>query len=316
MKLNNILRTIIGMILILVIIYFLDINKTSQILKSINFNFFIYANIIVFIACIVASYRFKLILQLNEVLTSLLFQVKIYFEGLTVTNVLPIGHAGIDLWRLRKINQLTGMSYFNIIKCLLSDRISGFVGLAFISFLATVFIIFFFSNTVQVFNNYTFFEIGLFYIIFLLTIIACILVFILKIIIKLIKHISITNKTFLNLVFHFESSLQQSIYLRVFILSVLNNILVMISFYLCSLAVGLEISLLTIFCLSLFIIIPSLLPFSILGFGPREAGVISIFYLYGIGIEESFICSLLFGLTLTIQGLIGSIFFIISKEKI
>jgi len=82
------------------------------------------------------------------------------------------------------------------------------------------------------------------------------------------------------------------------------------------LAVGLEISLLTIFCLSLFIIIPSLLPFSILGFGPREAGVISIFYFYGIGIEESFICSLLFGLTLTIQGLIGSIFFIISKEKI
>ena len=87
-------------------------------------------------------------------------------------------------------------------------------------------------------------------------------------------------------------------YIKVFILSLFNNILIMISFYLCSSAVGLEVSLLTIFSLSLFIIIPSLLPFSILGFGPREAGVISIFYFYGIGIEESFISSLLFGLTI------------------
>ena len=71
MKLNNILRPIIGMILILLIIYFLDINKTLKILKSINFNYFIYANIIVFVACIVASYRLKLILQFNKVSTSI-----------------------------------------------------------------------------------------------------------------------------------------------------------------------------------------------------------------------------------------------------
>jgi uncharacterized protein (TIRG00374 family) len=315
MKLNNILRPIIGMILILLIIYFLDINKTSKILKSINFNYFIYANIIVFVACIIASYRLKLILQFNKVSTSIFFQVKIYFEGLTITNVLPIGHIGIDLWRLRKIYQITGISYLNIIKSILSDRISGLVGLAFVSLLATIVILSFFPNIAQVFNSYTFFNIGLFSIIFLLAIFACIFVFIIKIIIKLIRSF-ISNETFLKIIFYFEESLQQSMYIKVFILSLFNNILIMISFYLCSSAVGLEISLLTIFCLSLFIIIPSLLPFSILGFGPREAGVISIFYFYGIGIEESFISSLLFGLTLTIQGLIGSIFFIISKGKI
>ena len=309
------IKPIIGLTIIVILIYFIDINKTIDLLININLIWFVLSIFIIFVACLVVSRRYQKILKYRKLKTKFYFQLKILYEGIAFTNLLPIGHIGIDLWRIKAIKNISDFSYLKILNTLLSDRISGFLGLVFISTSISIIIYLFFPNITFLMPNLNIFTIS----IFDFYIILCTIISLSSIIsffaFKVLGTTKISNVKFFKFIKYFKDALNIKLIINSFILSLINNILVMTAFWCCTHAVGIELPYLLILGMGIAIIIPSVLPFAIAGFGPREAGVIIIFSLFDIGMEEAFLCSLLFGLIYIIHGLLGAIFFMIPDKN-
>jgi len=306
------LKPIIGSIIILIIIYFIDVNKTIDLLINIDLIWFTLSICIIFIACLVISRRYQKILRYHKLKTKFYFQLKIYYEGIAFTNLLPIGHIGIDLWRSKAIKNISDFSYLKILNTLLSDRVSGLLGLVLVSTLISIIIYFFYPNIIFLMPNLNILTISIFDFYLILCISLSLFLISLFFIFRILGIMNFSNVKFIK---YFKDALNIKLITNSFILSLINNILVMTAFWCCAHSVGIELPYLLILGMGVAIIIPSVLPFAIAGFGPREAGVIVVFSLFGIGMEEAFLCSLLFGLIFIIHGLLGAIFYMMPNKN-
>tara|TARA_B100001029_G_C15059549_1_gene457209 strand:+ start:1427 stop:2374 length:948 start_codon:yes stop_codon:yes gene_type:complete len=311
----KILRPLVGIILIFTIIFFLDLETITDLLINIKLSWFYLAVLLTFLSCLVGSLRYKKILAERKLMLDFFFLLKIYLEGVALITLLPVGHIGIDAWRTQAIKKNSDFSYLKIINTLFSDRISGFLGLVIVSASSSIIIYFFNINILNVFPEIKIMQIPFFFFFLvtsLLIIVGTIATYFAS---KLLQTIFSNFTKFKNFLIYINEALNPLIIFKSLPYSLINNLFVMSAFLFCCKSIDLNIPYLLILSISIAIIIPSLLPFAIGGFGPRETGVVIIFSLFGIGLEEAFICSVLFGITITIQGIIGGIIFILPQKK-
>ena len=309
------LKPLIGLTIILIIIYFLDLKKTIDLILNIELSWFIAAIFLKFFACLIICLRYQKILSYKNLNTKFYFQTKIYFEGIMLTSLLPIGQVGIDLWRAKAIKKISDFSYLKIFNTLLSDRISGLLAIIANSTLASVGIYLFYPNIISITSNLKILTIPIFELYILLCFVLSLSSILAWLIFRYLKVIDFANMKLKKLIKYFDDALSPKLIINTFFLSLINNISVMTCFWFCAIAVGIDLPYSLMISLGLAIIIPAVLPLTLGGFGPREAGAVILLSLFEVSIEQAFICSVIFGITLIIQSLIGVIFFVIPNSE-
>jgi uncharacterized membrane protein YbhN (UPF0104 family) len=99
-------------------------------------------------------------------------------------------------------------------------------------------------------------------------------------------------------------------------LSVAVQLLTSLAFWCCMQAVGLPVPFALIVALSGGIFIVGILPAAIGGFGARELGALALITPFGYAKELVMASSILFGLTVTVQGLLGLYFWLRDHNQI
>tara|TARA_B100001248_G_C27397462_1_gene466683 strand:+ start:743 stop:1678 length:936 start_codon:yes stop_codon:yes gene_type:complete len=301
---KNLFPPVIGLLLFLVVMYYLDTDKIKKILFSVDLNLIIIALILAILSNIICSYRWKnILIQKNIQFIKVLTLIRLNFEGIAISTLIPIGLTAVELWKVNGLYLINKVNFKYTAPTILLDRVSGLCGLGFINLLG---IVFYSLNAQFLFISK---EASLIYV-GIIIIINCIPIFnkiLTYLLIKLSKKFYKIKYVLYLIDFKF--------FYKNFLYSILNQSLLIISFWLCTKSIGLEIPIILLITISLAIMIPAILPFSLLGFGPREAGVVFVLSFYNILPEEAFVSSLLFGLLTTAQGFIG-IFFLIDRLRV
>lgn len=300
---KNLYPPIIGLLLILIVIYFLDTDRIIDILLQVNLEIMFIALLLGIISNIICSYRWKNILSQKKIDLNALSLIRLNFEGIAMSTLIPIGLTAVELWKINGLYLINKANIKYTAPTILLDRLSGLCGLAFIN-LSGIFLYLFYKEFIFINKDVTFLYIGILVIINLIPILNKVLNFFL---VKL-------NEKFKKLEYILYIADFKFFY-KNFLYSLLNQSLLITSFWICTKSVGLEIPIILLITISLALMIPAIIPFSLLGFGPREAGVVFFLSFYGVSPEEAFVTSLLFGLLATTQGVIG-IFFLIDRLRL
>ena len=101
----------------------------------------------------------------------------------------------------------------------------------------------------------------------------------------------------------------------VLIISVFIHMSVAYSVYLIALALGLEVTLLHCLILVPIVILVSMLPISIAGWGVREGAMVTAFGFVGVPAEQAFVLSVMFGFTVMIVGIPGGVLWFLSDRR-
>ena len=98
--------------------------------------------------------------------------------------------------------------------------------------------------------------------------------------------------------------------LRSLSVSILSQWLTVLAFWFCMLAAGASLGLAEVTLLASAVFLSSLVPASVGGFGAREVGAVFFLAWVGVAAESALLGSVFFGLTATLQGLIGLVWWV------
>jgi glycosyltransferase 2 family protein len=98
--------------------------------------------------------------------------------------------------------------------------------------------------------------------------------------------------------------------LRSLSVSILSQWLTVLAFWFCMLAAGASLGLAEVTLLASAVFLSSLVPASVGGFGAREVGAVFFLGWVGVAAESALLGSVFFGLTATLQGLIGLVWWV------
>jgi len=273
--LKRYLRVILGVALLAALLSQIQWDSLMRAVTAVNGGFFTLAVVIAGLANLVCAFRWARIANLLGVQLSKDSAVNIYFRGVAANTILPGGIIGGDLYRSVVLCRY-GATKLRAAAIVFLDRVSGLWALSLFSLLAIG--ILFLSGPPDFSSN----KIGMvLYASFLITggLLPLSLIFVKK------TEFSVLRKTL--------------------IFSWLSASFSVASFYLCLLSVGVEVSLLSVFIVSTGVFLGASLPASIGGFGSRELASVFFLSFFGVTVEESFLASVLFGLTGSIQGAIA-----------
>jgi uncharacterized membrane protein YbhN (UPF0104 family) len=244
------------------------------------------------------------------------FLVSAYAQGISANSVLPGGIVGGDAWRSLAIaKQAAGGSNTQGVLSVLLDRVSGFWGLTWLSLTAGLVAVFIGQSTGGANQGWFDSALGQIYLLALLAIALAPLVGRL-VHMSWLKHLEADHHgdgigKGLQAVIQVINALP--ILRRTLVLSVVVQILSVTVLWLCLASVGMQVSwwLLTALCGGVFL--SGILPAALGGFGARELGAVAFMTPFGFSKEGVLAGSVLFGLTATIQGLLGLWFWFRSK---
>ena len=92
--------------------------------------------------------------------------------------------------------------------------------------------------------------------------------------------------------------------------SILSQWLTVLAFWFCMVAAGASLGLAEVTLLASAVFLSSLVPASMGGFGAREVGAVFFLGWVGVTAESALLGSVFFGLTATLQGLIGLVWWV------
>ena len=98
--------------------------------------------------------------------------------------------------------------------------------------------------------------------------------------------------------------------LRSLSVSILSQWLTVLAFWFCMVAAGASLGLAEVTLLASAVFLSSLVPASVGGFGAREVGAVFFLGWVGVAAESALLGSVFFGLTATLQGLIGLVWWV------
>ena len=270
--LKRYLRGVLGVVLLAALLFQVQWNSMTNAVTSVNWWLFSLALLLACFSNLVCSFRWAKITNILGTQLSNHRAITLYFRGVAANTILPGGIIGGDLYRVVALTQ-KGSTKFSATASVFLDRISGLWGLSLLSLLTIAIVLPFEMLGPNVNKKAVVVYAGL------LCVGALIPV-----------ALAATKRTeFL--------VLQKTI-----VFSAVASTLSATTFYLCLLAAGGDLSLSSVFIVSTGVFLGATLPASIGGFGSRE--VASVFFLsfFEIATEKSFLASILFGLTATIQG--------------
>ncbi len=296
------IQVTISLLLLTGFFYFIDINEMFSVISySDKWGFFL-ACILSFCGNAACAFRWTKILNCESKM-KFWKAIKAYFESISFTTVVPVGMLGGDFYRSVRLSSRNSSEEFSskfkpskeVILSVLADRVHGFWALCFLA-VSTIFYSIIFESDAFLANELYFKQSTsvLFYLFFLFIVVAGPF---LSSEIKIFFSKSTTELNPVNLLL-----LRSKKKITIFA-SVSSQIFFAASFFLCLNATNVNISVSQCFIIVPIIFLFAALPLSLAGFGPREYGAAIILSFLGFELENSVASSILFGLTITLQGI-------------
>jgi glycosyltransferase 2 family protein len=312
------LRPLLGLALLAGLIGLTEPQTLLSTFQRINLKLFGMALALAIVANFICVYRWQVVAQKLGIQASYRFLLTAYAQGISANSVLPGGIVGGDAWRSLVIAKqtATGSKATGILSVLL-DRVSGFWGLTWLSLAAGIVATLIGESTRNAGQGWFDSSLGRVYLVALM---AITLAPILGQFIHLnwLRHLESNRyservRKWLGALIQIINSFP--ILKRTVLYSLVIQILSATGFWLCLISVDVNISwwLLTSLCGGIFL--SGILPAALGGFGARELGAVAFITPFGFSKEGVLAGSVLFGLTATIQGILGLWFWFRSKAE-
>nr|ADI17491.1 hypothetical protein [uncultured beta proteobacterium HF0130_04F21] len=318
MRLQKIIRLLLGTSLIFFLFLQLNPQKIAAVFNSISMIHYTLAVFLCFLGNYLCSLRWiKILRPFNQSISKARY-IKIYFESIAANSILPGGMLGADLWRAFRVLAESKKGIFNkkqrdklhkdkklefIVASIICDRAHGFFCLCLIGIIALL-MISTLSNNSEIFLSFNKPYLQYYLYIFLLFSIVT-SPFLIKFLFSLSKKFFLFNKFIL---FKIEGFWPNLVTREIFLISLSSQIFFGIGFWFCLCSVGIEVDLMLLFFLVPGIFLAAAIPLAVAGFGPRETGALFFLPFLGNNPEQLFVSSILFGLTSTIIGILTILF--------
>lgn len=305
MKLNIklLVRILVSFLLLFIFIYLAGPKQIYNELLSGNILYMFYGLLLITLGTLVSAYRWHIVMKTLNFSGNLSFYIKSYFVGVFFNQLLPSSIGG-DAVRVLDVSRL-GYKKRTAFVGVLIDRGVGIAGIFIVNLI--------FNN----FFNAEFLPKTVYHILNIISF-AGISGFILF---MFLHKISFLNKyswyKLLSVPSEALFKAAGSVKRFVFQLgaSVFVHILTFTGVYMISKAFGVNLALWSFMIIMPPIILLTIIPISLAGWGVREAGMVGMLKYAGISQETAFSISLIFGFTYIIQGLIGFYFWIMRSKK-
>ena len=296
------IQVTISVLLLTGFFYFIDTSEMFSVIShSDKWNFFL-ACIFSFCGNIACAFRWTMILNCES---NMKFwkAIKAYFESISFTTVVPVGMLGGDLYRSVRLSSRNSSGKLasklkpskEVMLSVLADRVHGFWALCFLAVLTIFYSIIFESN--MFIANEVYLTQNTFVLLYFSLLFIVVAAPFLSSKIKIFFSESTTKLNAVNLLL-----LRSKKKITVFV-SVLSQVFFAVSFFLCLKATNINISVAQCLIIIPIIFLFAALPLSLAGFGPREYSAAIVLSFLGFGLENSVASSILFGLTITLQGI-------------
>lgn len=300
---KNLIKLIITIIILYIILRVINTDKLLSILYDIKIPFLLLAILFQFLSNLVASFRWNLIMTSLDFKEKLAVYIKSYFKGTFFNQALPSSIGG-DAIRVLELGA-KGYSKREAFYGIFIDRIIGLLGLLLLNLIAN-------------FMNSNLLPSWLFNLINLIGI-GSILGLIMLVLIRKIKQFE--DLPILGLVYNLSRRFRKvynnltNIIIQTS-LSIVIHLLSIIAIYAISIALGMDYSLWVFLVIFPPVILFTLIPISLAGWGVREGAMIGLFMLIGAPKEAVLSLSVLYGIIVIICSLPGMYFWLTSKNKI
>lgn len=292
-----VLKLGVSMVLLYVIFRVIDISALLDILSDIQYPYLLLAIVFQLLSNLVASCRWYLIMKLLKFKELLSFFIKSYFKGTFFNQALPssIGGDAIRVLELGKKGYSKREAFYGIF----IDRIIGLQGLLILNLIAN-------------FTNSSLLPNWLFNLITMLCVVSILGMFLL-VLLRKIKQLE--NVPILSLAYHLSNRFRnvynntRNICIQTS-LSILIHLLSILSIYMISIALGMEYGLGVFMVIFPPVILLTLIPISLAGWGVREGAMIGLFMLIGASKESILSLSILYGFIVIVCSLPGMIFWL------
>jgi len=319
-------RPLLGLALLAGLVSLTDLEALLATFRQTDLKLFGIALVLAIIANLICVYRWQLIARGLGIQAPYGFLLSAYAQGVSANSVLPGGIVGGDAWRSLAIAKKAGEdSKHQGVLSVLLDRVSGFWGLTWLSLSAGLVAILMSTPSgrvsqaelssggpVQWFDS----TLGQAY---LLALMAVALAPVLGRLLHMgwlhrfeVEHHRQRFGKWILAVIQIINAL--AILKKTLAISVLVQVVTVTAFWLCLQSVGIDTPwwLLTALCGGVFL--SGILPAALGGFGARELGAVAFITPFGFAKEGVLAGSVLFGLTATIQGVMGLWFWFKAKD--
>ena len=229
--------------------------------------------------------------------------IKAYFESISFTTIVPVGMLGGDLYRSVRLSSRNSSGKLasklkpskEVMLSVLTDRVHGLWALCLLAVLTIFYSTIFESN--MFIANEVYLAQNTFVLLYFSLLFIVVTAPFLSSKIRIFVSKSTTELTAVN-----RLLIRSKKKITVFV-SVLSQVFFAVSFFLCLKATNINISVYQCFILVPIIFLSAAAPLSLAGFGPREYSSAFILSFLGYGLESSVASSIMFGLTITLQGI-------------
>jgi len=286
---KRIVRVALGAALVLGLVFGLDTEALWAVVVQAQVCWFLAALGLAVLANLVCAWRWKQIAADLGIHAGFGLWARRYFQGISVNSVLPGGIIGGDVWRASQFRPLAASA-----QAVLLDRVSGLWGLAWVSLVSIpIALLIAVPGPDLVLGMPPSVWVGLYSLGLALLALGP---FVVAAIPFGPSH-------------PVRAAAQNPILKKTLAVSVTSQILTILAFWACLLAVQGSVNVFWLAGLCTAIFLSAMLPASLGGFGARELGAVSFLGFVGLPAEKAFVASILFGLTATLQGAFALVFF-------
>lgn len=302
------LRILISLGLVVLLFHKVDLDKFLTSILSTKKEFLTLGYVLGICNVVICTLRWRILLWDRDMKVPFFKLLKIYFIGMFFNIFFPTGYGG-DAVRGYKLYKLTS-AMSDSVSSVVMDRLVGFSALISISIISLVLSFDFINAKIcfSVFGVAVLFFSGVWFF-FSGYIVRCV-GFILKLF-KLERYMDELTRFHETILSYKDSKM---VLLSIFIISIFAHSIMILSVYLFSLSIGVQIPVLYFFLFVPVINIVTLAPVSVSGIGVREAGFIYFFSMVLVSASDSFLMSLLFFSQLVFVGLIGCLFYLFGSD--
>ena len=296
------IQVTISVLLLIGFFIFIDSNEVFSVIShSDKWSFFL-ACICSFCGNIACAFRWTKLLSCDSK-KKFWKTIKAYFESISFTTIVPVGMLGGDLYRSVRLSSRNSSGKLasklkpskEVMLSVLTDRVHGLWALCLLAVLTIFYSTIFESN--MFIANEVYLAQNTFVLLYFSLLFIVVTAPFLSSKIRIFVSKSTTELTAVN-----RLLIRSKKKITVFV-SVLSQVFFAVSFFLCLKATNINISVYQCFILVPIIFLSAAAPLSLAGFGPREYSSAFILSFFGYGLESSVASSILFGLTITLQGI-------------
>ena len=296
------IKILITIAILAVIAYKIDLSTVFEVVRNMSPQFLIYALALQLMSASLASYRWYLIMRRLQFGQGPMFYLKSYLKGSFFNQALPGGIGG-DAYRILECASL-GKGKKAAFYGVLLDRILGLIGILLLNLIANI-------------AHPGLLPPAIFHLLNVLALggIAAVIMFAMLGKVKRFAGYKLTRHLHeisadLRRVYHEPRAIALHS-----VISVLIHFISMLAVYFIGIGVGLNYTLLTFLVLVPPVMLLTIAPISLAGWGVREGGMIGLFLLIGANQALVLSMSVLYGLVLLAASLPGLYLFLINRTK-